>query len=572
MPTITDLLTEARAWVGTPYAHGQRAKGLGCDCIGFVWGVAATVGLADHVTPEATAPFLGYGREPDPANFGRALGRFLTPVVGGLPTARPGDVLWCRVRRQPRHVALLGERGTLLHALAGCGVVETTFDARWRSLVAAVFRFPAFAECPPMQLVLSVAGNAIAGPVGGMVGALVGGYLDARLFAPDRPDVQGPRLNDLRIGGSAYGAPIPLVYETYRVGGQLLWATDILEVAASDEVGGKGGPSYTSTSYSYYGAFAVGLCAANPGPAPITGVSQIFADGRLIWEDGDPAGSPYNEHIRVHLGGLDQLPDPLIEAQEGVGNVSALQHWCYVVFDHLPLADFGNRLPTITAVVRNGEGTTEVDPEVVFTSGHVRALNTSQFGITGEIPDRHGQMYVASTARVLGFTPDGAVFWDLSPASIAAFLQSAGYTWHPAPYTLGPSYPMITAAAVAGGAYVAVVVHQMYCTGSNSCFYRDIIVLAQPQAGAPPTPLAVAWCAGGLNGIVASGNEGRLFSIGSHGDDDPIVFEAFNDNLDRLMRVFPSPAELLAGYPAGWGGPRPAASTPPAGRPTRSRW
>lgn len=146
MITTAELLAEARAWTGTPYAHGQRCKGVGCDCIGFVWGVAATVGLADHVTADAAAPFLGYGREPDPASFGAALARFLDPVPGGMALARPGDVLWCRIRRQPRHIALLSERSTLLHALAGAGVVETTLDARWRELVVAVFRLHGLSE------------------------------------------------------------------------------------------------------------------------------------------------------------------------------------------------------------------------------------------------------------------------------------------------------------------------------------------------------------------------------------------------------------------------------------------
>ncbi len=38
--TRAALLTEARTWIGTPWHHQAAVKGAGCDCIGFVRGVA----------------------------------------------------------------------------------------------------------------------------------------------------------------------------------------------------------------------------------------------------------------------------------------------------------------------------------------------------------------------------------------------------------------------------------------------------------------------------------------------------------------------------------------------------
>jgi hypothetical protein len=35
----SDIIAEARSWIGTPYAHQASVKGIGCDCLGLVRGV-----------------------------------------------------------------------------------------------------------------------------------------------------------------------------------------------------------------------------------------------------------------------------------------------------------------------------------------------------------------------------------------------------------------------------------------------------------------------------------------------------------------------------------------------------
>jgi cell wall-associated NlpC family hydrolase len=34
------IVNAARAWVGTPFHHQGRVKGIGCDCLGLIMGVA----------------------------------------------------------------------------------------------------------------------------------------------------------------------------------------------------------------------------------------------------------------------------------------------------------------------------------------------------------------------------------------------------------------------------------------------------------------------------------------------------------------------------------------------------
>ena len=66
-----------------------------------------------------------------------------------------------------------------------------------------------------------------------------------------------------------------------------------------------------------------------------------------IWADGKPLDISQLT-IRVHRGAEDQAADDLILAKEGAGNSPAYRGLAYVVFERLPLADFGNRIPQLS--------------------------------------------------------------------------------------------------------------------------------------------------------------------------------------------------------------------------------
>ena len=112
--------------------------------------------------------------------------------------------------------------------------------------------------------------------IGSAIGGALGGLLDQRLLGPGSSAVQGPRLQDLRLTASTEGAPVPRLFGTLRLGGQLLWASRFLERATTRKVGGgKGAPSSRVTEYSYSISLAVGLCEG-----PISGIGRIWADGQ----------------------------------------------------------------------------------------------------------------------------------------------------------------------------------------------------------------------------------------------------------------------------------------------------
>lgn len=190
---------------------------------------------------------------------------------------------------------------------------------------------------------LSLFGATLGGAaIGSQIGALLGSQIDQALFGASGRvrAVDGPRLSDLRVTASTEGSPIPRVFGRVRVGGQMIWATNLEEEAVTTDAsgGGKGarsGGGATGTDYRYYANVAIAL-----GEGPITSLARVWADGseldlsRYTW--------------RLYEGSETQAPDALIEARQGTGNAPAYRGVAYVVFERMPLAEFGNRIPQLS--------------------------------------------------------------------------------------------------------------------------------------------------------------------------------------------------------------------------------
>lgn len=140
------IIAEAREWIDTPYHHQAGIKGVGCDCIGLVAGVAFELDLAhccDNHGPE-WEKYHGYSMTPDPRLMRQGLTEFMTMIK--KDDAEPGDVLWLRSMGGAlgQHLAILTDVGTIVHAYRMIGrVVETRMtDMLEQARMLAAWRYP----------------------------------------------------------------------------------------------------------------------------------------------------------------------------------------------------------------------------------------------------------------------------------------------------------------------------------------------------------------------------------------------------------------------------------------------
>jgi cell wall-associated NlpC family hydrolase len=132
-PTRQQVLDAARKWIGTPFKHQGRLLGVGADCAGIVIGTAHALGISDF-------DFLEYNVCPNPELMGLLLDQNLISIP--KEEAKSGDLLWLRVGKKPRHLAIKTDVG-ILHSFANVGrCVETSLDAFTAATIYRAYRYP----------------------------------------------------------------------------------------------------------------------------------------------------------------------------------------------------------------------------------------------------------------------------------------------------------------------------------------------------------------------------------------------------------------------------------------------
>ncbi|MEO1639733.1 MAG: NlpC/P60 family protein [Pseudomonadota bacterium] len=135
------IVAEARAWLGTPYAHQASTKGVGCDCLGLIRGIwRAQYGAEPCPIPAYTPDWS------EPQGDEALLNAAQTYLHPATDTEAPGDVLLFRMARGAvaKHLGILSLSGNtphFIHAYAGHGVVESPLSAPWARRIVARFTF-----------------------------------------------------------------------------------------------------------------------------------------------------------------------------------------------------------------------------------------------------------------------------------------------------------------------------------------------------------------------------------------------------------------------------------------------
>jgi hypothetical protein len=216
------------------------------------------------------------------------------------------------------------------------------------------------------------------------LGYAFGSMLGSALFPPDPIRAEGPRLQDLKVQSSTYGRMIPIVEGgAVRIAGNLIWSAGIKETKHKKKTraGGKGGgQKVEQTTYTYSSSFAIGLCEGEIG-----GVRRIWANGKLLADLPPVTGggaipvvfakyaASRQWKYTVYKGSETQSADPLIASFEGAANTPGFRGLAYVVFDDMPLADFGNAIPNLEF---------EIIPSATESSAYDYLDSASQFGFT----------------------------------------------------------------------------------------------------------------------------------------------------------------------------------------------
>ncbi|RJG45888.1 NlpC/P60 family protein [Mesorhizobium sp. DCY119] len=136
------ILAEARSWLGTPYRHQGRRKGVGCDCLGLVLGVWREIYGREPELPGPYAPDWAEAGEQD--LLLSAARRHCFERAADELTA--GDLILFRWRPHlaAKHAGILLEPDRFIHAYQGSAVVVSALVPQWRRRIAGVFAFPEY--------------------------------------------------------------------------------------------------------------------------------------------------------------------------------------------------------------------------------------------------------------------------------------------------------------------------------------------------------------------------------------------------------------------------------------------
>ena len=138
-----DVVTTARAWIGTPYVHQASVKGVGCDCLGLLRGVWRELRSEE---PESVPPYSpDWAEATGTETMYLALKRHLTEIAPH--DIASGDIALFRMspRGPAKHCGIVAEKNgvtTLIHARQNKRVSEEPFSSFWWQKLAFALRLP----------------------------------------------------------------------------------------------------------------------------------------------------------------------------------------------------------------------------------------------------------------------------------------------------------------------------------------------------------------------------------------------------------------------------------------------
>ena len=124
------IVMEARSWIGTPYHHQARLRGVGVDCAMLLAEVYERAGITPHLpTPDYPADWMLHRSAERYIGFVLEHACEITGPPQG-PAPLPGDIVLWRVGRCFSHAGIVTEWPMVIHAFVRQPVQEVNAEQR----------------------------------------------------------------------------------------------------------------------------------------------------------------------------------------------------------------------------------------------------------------------------------------------------------------------------------------------------------------------------------------------------------------------------------------------------------
>lgn len=115
------LVEEARSWLGTPYVHGARVKGAGCDCATLLAECLIAAGVCDReaIGIYSADWWMHAGSERYMIGLLRNAGRMTEAVAYRSTDAQPGDLVLTKAAGSKlyNHGGIVTKWPMIIHAI-----------------------------------------------------------------------------------------------------------------------------------------------------------------------------------------------------------------------------------------------------------------------------------------------------------------------------------------------------------------------------------------------------------------------------------------------------------------------
>lgn len=142
MSTSDKIIEAALSWVGTPYHHQQRCKGVGVDCAHLVAGIAIDAGL---MAADTNLP-MDYSPEWNLHNKEEMLISYLLQFgCQSKDSAEAGDIIGFTIGHCVGHIGVMVSDTQYVHAqnmISPYRVVLNTLSGKWQKRHTHTFSFP----------------------------------------------------------------------------------------------------------------------------------------------------------------------------------------------------------------------------------------------------------------------------------------------------------------------------------------------------------------------------------------------------------------------------------------------